>query len=336
MPALFHLGTGEPRYLQASRNAWRWFDQQHMLPYGVASGEEYLSGVGAFRLTETCNVVAGIWSMTWLYRIEGHGNWGDRIESAMFNAGPAPIARDFQSMCYYQSPNRIEADRLPSEALESSGPGCLKFSRFGHPRIMCCAGNVNRLIPLYLQHLWMATADGGLAATLYGPCTVTALAGERVPVKLICETGYPFDEAILVRVEPERVASFPLYFRVPGWCPGMRVLVNGRPARAQPDGKGFVRLARTWEKGDRVLLLLPMVGDGSSAAAKPSTLSASAPRSRCGTTPPTSRGGCPTPAFTAGRCCLPCRSPTGRPTSRTRTRGGDTPWMPHRRGGPPM
>ena len=104
----------------------------------------------------------------------------------------------------------------------------------------------------------MATADGGLAATLYGPCTVTALAGEQVPVKLICETAYPFDEAILMRVEPERVASFPLYFRVPAWCPGVRVLVNGVPAGAKPDAKGFIRVERTWEQGDRILLLLPM------------------------------------------------------------------------------
>ena len=52
LPALFYLCTGEPKYLLASHNAFRWFDENHMLPYGVTSGEEYLAGIGAFRLTE--------------------------------------------------------------------------------------------------------------------------------------------------------------------------------------------------------------------------------------------------------------------------------------------
>ena len=47
LPALFFLATGEPKYLQASRNAWQWIDQNHLLPYGVASGEEFMSGRGA-------------------------------------------------------------------------------------------------------------------------------------------------------------------------------------------------------------------------------------------------------------------------------------------------
>ena len=92
LPALFYLATGEPRYLQASENAFRWLDDNHMLPYGVPSGEEHLSGIGAFRLTETCDVTADIWSMIWLYRIAGQQTWGDRIEQAFFNAAPAPIA----------------------------------------------------------------------------------------------------------------------------------------------------------------------------------------------------------------------------------------------------
>jgi len=32
----------------------------------------------------------------------------------------------------------------------------------------------------------MATYDNGLAATCYGPCKVTALAGARVPVVIVC------------------------------------------------------------------------------------------------------------------------------------------------------
>jgi uncharacterized protein len=258
LPALFYLATGEPRCLQASLRAFQWSDQNHMLPSGVTSGEEFFSGVGAFRLTETCHVEAQLWSSVWLYRIMGQRSWGDRIERAFFNAGAAPVARDFQTMCYYQSPNRILAESLPSEQPEHPGRGCLRFTRLGYPGVLCCVGSMNRIVPDYVMHLWMATRDQGLAATLYGPCTVKALAGVKVPVKLTCETAYPFEEKIRVTVRPERKAFFPLYFRVPAWCAGGQIAVNGSPVSAEPDAKGFVRICRQWTAGDTVLLGFPM------------------------------------------------------------------------------
>jgi DUF1680 family protein len=258
LPALFYLATGDRRYLQASLNAFRWIDKNHMLPYGVSSGEEHFSGIGAFRLTETCDVTADIWSMIWLYRIAGQQTWGDRIEQAFFNAAPAPIARDFQTMCYYQSPNRILGESLPGEQPKSPGRGCMRFTRLGYPHILCCVGAVNRIVPSYITHMWMATGDGGLAATLYGPCSVSAVVGAKIPVKLTCETAYPFEETIQVTVDPEQAATFPLYFRVPSWCAGGKIAVNGASLDATPDVKGFVHLARQWVKGDKVTLTFPM------------------------------------------------------------------------------
>ena len=258
LPAILYPWTNDPRYLQATLNAFAWINREHMLPYGVASGEEYLSGVGAFRKTETCNVVASIWSALWMYRILGQRGYGDAVERAFFNAGAAPIARDFKTMCYYQSPNRLRADSLPCEQPHSPGPEGIRFHRLGCPSVLCCVGAVNRIIPNYIMHMWMATADQGLAATLYGPCSVSAIAGLGMPVKLTCTTAYPFEETIRVRVEPQRVASFPLYFRIPAWCPKASVAVNRTPLAAIPDQNGFLRILREWSSGDQIELQLPM------------------------------------------------------------------------------
>lgn len=117
---------------------------------------------------------------------------------------------------------------------------------------------LNRIIPNYIIHLWMATRDNGLAATLYGPCTVSALAGDRVPVTISTTTDYPFGETIRMQVEPAKDAAFPLYVRIPGWCRDARITVNGSQVPATPDDKGFVKIARTWAKDDLVELRLPM------------------------------------------------------------------------------
>ena len=198
LPALMYLATGDEKYLQAARNAFQWIEQNHMLPYGVSSSEENLTGIGALRSTETCDVDFQIWSSIWLTRITGERAFCDSIERACFNAGPGTVSRDFQTVCYFQSPNRI---RFIS-------PHDGGFGRMTYPG--CCAGAVHRIVPNYIIHMWMASADQGLAATLYGPCTVNTEVGSRTLVKLICQTTYPFDETIRVTVTPERSVSFPL------------------------------------------------------------------------------------------------------------------------------
>lgn len=258
LPAIVYPWTGDEHLLKATLGAFKWLDEQHMLPYGVASGEEYASGIGAFRKTETCDVTAMLLTASWMYRIQGDGDWGDRMERAFFNAGAAPVARDFQTMCYYQSPNRLRSDSLPREQPHAPGPENISFHPLGCSNVLCCVGALNRILPSYIIHMWMATRDNGLAATLYGPSRISALAGTGVPVKLSTTTDYPFGETIRMNVEPEKTVAFPLYLRIPGWCKDARITVNGSSMAVTPDNKGFAKIARTWTRGDVVELQLPM------------------------------------------------------------------------------
>jgi hypothetical protein len=104
----------------------------------------------------------------------------------------------------------------------------------------------------------MATYDNGLAATHYGPCKLSALAGDRVPVEIVCRTDYPFNEVVEMAVNPAREAAFPLSFRIPGWCKNPELSVNGSAVSAAPNAKGFVRLQRIWKAGDAIRLRFPM------------------------------------------------------------------------------
>src|SRR6266853_1387698 len=61
----------------------------------------------------------------------------------------------------------------------------------------CCAGNVARMFPTYVQRMWMSTAGDGLAAVLFGPSSVTAVVGRKQQtVEIVEETSYPFSERI--------------------------------------------------------------------------------------------------------------------------------------------
>jgi hypothetical protein len=106
--------------------------------------------------------------------------------------------------------------------------------------------------------MWMATYDNGLAATCYGPCKVTALAADRVPVEITCQTEYPFGETIDMSVKPAKEAAFPISFHIPSWCASPELSVNGSAVKAEPNAKGFVCVQRTWKPGDAVRLRFPM------------------------------------------------------------------------------
>ena len=139
VPALLYPWTDDPRYLQASLTAFAWVEREHMLPYGLASGEEYMSGIGAFRKTETCNVAAGMWSMLWMYRILGERGYGDAIERAFFNAGAAPSrgtsrpcattsrpTASVRTVCLANNP--IVRGRGRSVSIASAAPTCCAAS----------------------------------------------------------------------------------------------------------------------------------------------------------------------------------------------------------------
>ena len=252
--ALGYLWTGNREFLDVTL-AWHdLLEREAMQPSGVPVMDEYWGPTGAFRGTETCDVAGYLWSQIVLLSVSGQGRLADRAERAFFNAGPATVARDFRTHVYFQSPNRV-VDHSPPCPHGPGASGC-SYKPFHSP--LCCTAALNRIVPNYVMHMWMATGDNGLAAALYGPCKVTGLAADRVPVEIACQTDYPFGEVIEMRVHPAREAAFPLSFRIPGWCKHAELRVNGSPIEAVPDARGFVRVERLWKAGDAVRLRFPM------------------------------------------------------------------------------
>lgn len=243
--ALGYLWTGKREFLEAVSRYYDMVDQDGMQPYGVMVADEFGGPTGAARGTETCTVSAYMWSQIQLLRISGQSVMGDRVERAFFNAAPATVSRDFTTHVYTQTANRI----VPAG-------GGRNYQRTHFP--LCCTASVNRPLPYYVTHMWMATYDNGLAATYYGPNKVSALVADQVPVELTSETGYPFGDAINIAVKPSRPATFSLSFRIPGWCENPRLAVNGAVIKAAPDARGFVHLKRRWKAGDKIRLRFPM------------------------------------------------------------------------------
>ncbi len=266
--AAAYLWTGDASYLQAAVGWHDLLERIALQPHGVPVSDEWYGPTGAFRGSETCDVAGYVWSQVCLLSVTGEGRMADRLERAFFNAGPATVSRDFKTHVYFQSPNRFASGSpdFPHGPRARGGTYQLKHSP------LCCTAALNRIVPWYVTHMWMATYDNGLAATCYGPCKVTALVAKRVPVAITCTTDYPFNETIEMSVQPAREATFPLDFRLPGWCAAPVLHVNGSPVAVERNARGFARVSRSWKPGDTVRLHLPMTASlktGRDAASGP-------------------------------------------------------------------
>ncbi len=263
-----YLWTGDTRYLQAAVGWHDLLERIAMQPYGVPVSDEWYGPTGAFRGSETCDVAGYVWSQASLLLVTGEGRMADRLERAFFNAGAATVSRDFKTHVYFQSPNRFAnlSPDFPHGPRAAGGTYQSKHSP------LCCTAALNRIVPWFVTHMWMATYDNGLAASCYGPCKVNALVADGVTVQIDCRTDYPFNEAIAMTVTPAREAKFPLDFHIPGWCRSPILKVNGSVVESGRNAKGFVRVNRSWKPGDVVQLQLPMtacVEQGRDAASGP-------------------------------------------------------------------
>ena len=198
-------------------------------------------------------------SLEEMAEITGDVQFADHLERVAFNALPTQATDAYDARQYYQQVNQVMiTDHRRNFEQSHDGTDILYGLLTGYA---CCTSNMHQGWPKFTQNLWYATHDGGLAAMVYSPCNVTAEVAGGVRVTIAERTQYPFDEQIRfeIRIDGRKVktAEFPLRLRIPGWCEGATVAVNGQ-AVASP-GKGSVaEVRRAWRTGDVVTLRLPM------------------------------------------------------------------------------
>jgi uncharacterized protein len=252
LPALLYLATGEQAMLDASLNAYRKIDRDHMMASGLHSAEENLRGSDPALYHETCDITDYSWSVGYLMMATGDAAWADHIEKTTFNAGLGAISKDFKSHQYFSTPNQVVA----RHGIESKYNNNRVAYRPGHDT-ECCSGNVHRFLPNYVLRQWMRTAQGGVVAALYGGSVHTTTV-HGVPVTIEQKTEYPFADTITLVVRCARPVAFPLHVRIPGWTTGAEITVNGRrwPGLCLP--ASFETIERTFANGDTVRMTFPM------------------------------------------------------------------------------
>lgn len=254
MPPVAWQLTGDDADKAAFQKGIAHLERQYGRIDGQVSGTEMLSDKTSTAGVELCADVERILSNGIAIRILGDADLGDQMEKVAFNSLPAHTSPEMRQITYYQLPNQIACTfgghGFEQDYANANVPG-------PHSGFPCCCYNWHMGWPKYVQNMWAATADGGLALIAYGPNRVSTKVAGGVPVTVTQATDYPFKETVTLTVEPEEAAEFPLAVRIPGWCESPRITVNGE-AVADVKSNTFHRLERRWQPGDTVKLTFPM------------------------------------------------------------------------------
>jgi len=257
-PAIFWMQSKNPLDLLATERNWQKVREMFgQVPGGMYGSDENcrLGYDGPRQAIETCSLVEEMLSDEILIRATGDLQWADRCENVAFNNLPAAFTADMKALRYLTAPNMPQSDKeSKSPGIQNSGP-MFWMNPFLH---RCCQHNSGHGWPYYAENLWYATPDNGLAAILYSASNVTAKVGSGIKVTITEETSYPFDGIIKFIVSTTQEVQFPIYFRIPGWCDKPLISINGRKVKIAASTHSYIRIERSFNEGDEIILTLPM------------------------------------------------------------------------------
>jgi uncharacterized protein len=250
VPLWLWLATGRADLGRASRNALEKLSR-YTEPSGSAVSQENVSNLKpdpTLTQYEYCGTKEIQFSLESALQKTGVAQLGDQIEQVWFNAAQASRLPDGTAITYLTTENRLHCDGLAPDGVSKDRSN--KFSPTHADVAVCCNPNAAAVAALYVRGMWMRHSTGGLAAVLYGPCTMSTTVHD-VKVRIEERTHYPFDNLVEFEIQPERAVEFPLYFRDPGWSKGTTVTCPGAGI-AQEGGYWIVK--KQWQPGDRVRL----------------------------------------------------------------------------------
>jgi DUF1680 family protein len=259
--------TGEKKYLQAMETAWGDIVTNRLYVTGTSSSFEVFQGnhrlPGALKddIGEGCVTVTWLQFNAQLLALTGKMRYSEEIEKSIYNhllAAEDPLTGCVSYYTPITGSKPYKCDQGYSCCLSSVPGGIslipfLSYARSG-------------------DQLWVLLYERGSVSD-----TVLTANGQRLAVRLDCQSNFPLDGRLVYTVHPSRPNSFGINFRVPEWASGFSAAVNGKPVEPHgaggialpgasgvpgsdeaPRNRGALRIHRQWADGDTIVITMQM------------------------------------------------------------------------------
>jgi len=253
-PVIYYQQHPQQKYLDAVKKGLAILKDCHGFVNGMYGGDELLHGNNPTQGSELCSAVEMMFSFESILPVTGDVYYADYLEKIAYNVLPTQVTDDYMRKQYFQQPNQVLITDTERNFFNDNNARICFGTTSGYP---CCLANMHQGWPKFVQNLWYASSDDGLAALVYGPSEVTAKVAEGKEVTVTETTDYPFRETIDFSFQTNDKVKFPFHLRVPEWCKNPSVSVNGEDLTVHPEN-GIIVIDRVWMSGDQVKLRLSM------------------------------------------------------------------------------
>lgn len=238
--------THDEAYVKAGRFFWETVTGNRSLAFGGNSRREFFPSVAScpdfvedVEGPETCNSYNMLKLTEDLFRVTPQARYADYYERTMFNHILSTQHPEHGGYVYFTParPRHYRVYSAPNQAM------------------WCCVGSGMENHGKYNQFIYTHRNDS-LFVNLF---VASELRWREKGVKMVQETRFPDEESTTLKVTGGK-SKFTLMVRYPGWVKegALKILVNGEPFVYDARPASYVGIERTWRKGDRVEIHLPM------------------------------------------------------------------------------
>jgi DUF1680 family protein len=253
-PVIYYQQHQDQKYLDAVKKGLLALKDCHGFVNGMYGGDEYLHGNNPTQGSELCSAVEMMYCFESILPVTGDVYYADYLEKVAYNVLPTQSTDDYMRKQYFQQANQVLITDVERNFFDDKNARIAFGTTSGYP---CCLTNMHQGWPKFVQNLWYATADNGIAALVYGPSEVTAKVANGEEITVSEKTAYPFKENIQFAFQVKSVVKFPFHLRIPQWCKTPAIAVNGKPVEVKAKNN-IVVIDRNWSSGDVVDLNLAM------------------------------------------------------------------------------
>lgn len=255
--------TGDESYLNAINNIWEnMVSKKYYITGGIGAtsdGEAFGANYELPNMSAYCETCASIANVYWNYRLfllHGDSKYYDVLERTLYNGVISGISLSGDKFFY---PNPLESEGQHSR---SEWFGCA-----------CCPSNLSRFMPSIPGYVYAQKGDN-IYVNIFVESN-SKLVVDGVDVVISQTTNYPWDGNITIGVDPKEKKDFNIMIRIPGWVRNLPVpsnlytylgsqtnepvlKINGVETPCEIGANGYVSIARTWSKNDKIEVLFPM------------------------------------------------------------------------------
>ncbi|HPJ79999.1 MAG TPA: glycoside hydrolase family 127 protein [Prolixibacteraceae bacterium] len=238
--------TRDEPYVRAGSFFWETVTQNRSLAFGGNSRREHFPSVASctdfvddVEGPETCNSYNMLKLTEDLFRVSPQARYADFYERTMFNHILSTQHPDHGGYVYFTParPRHYRVYSAPNQAM------------------WCCVGSGMENHGKYNQFIYTRQHDS-LFVNLF---VASELRWREKGISLVQATRFPDEETTSLKITRGK-SKFTLMVRYPGWVKegALKILVNGKPFGYEALPSSYVAIDRSWKKGDRVEVVLPM------------------------------------------------------------------------------